>query len=80
MEIGVPPNRRESVAAVCAEGTLTVPEKAITYDAKRNAFIDVPAPGTPTGKERKAVTLGVSNGTKTEIVQGLTEGQKIILQ
>src|SRR5215475_3481412 len=62
------------------KGTLVVPEKAITYDAKRNAFVEVPAPGTPTGKERKAVTLGVSNGTKTEIVQGLTEGQKVILQ
>ncbi len=62
------------------KGTLVVPEKAITYDARRDAFVDVPAPGTPTGKERKPVTLGVSNGTRTEIVQGVSEGQKIILQ
>jgi HlyD family secretion protein len=62
------------------KGTLLVPEKAITYDSGRNAFIDIPAPGTPTGKERKPVSLGVSNGTRTEVVQGLTEGQKIILQ
>jgi len=62
------------------KGTLTVPEKAVIYDAQRNASVEVPAPGTRLGKEKKAVKVGVSNGTKTEIVQGLTEGQKVILQ
>ena len=62
------------------KGTLTVPEKAVIYDAQRNAFVEVPAPGTRSGKERKAVKVGLSNGTKTEIVQGLTDGQKVILQ
>jgi HlyD family secretion protein len=62
------------------KGTLTVPEKAVIYDAQRNASVEVPAPGTRSGKEKKAVKVGVSNGTKTEIVQGLTEGQKVILQ
>lgn len=62
------------------KGTLTVPEKAISYDAQRNAFVDIPAPGMPAGKEHRAVTLGVSNGTRTEVVQGLTEGQRVILQ
>ncbi|MBI4473375.1 MAG: efflux RND transporter periplasmic adaptor subunit [Acidobacteria bacterium] len=62
------------------KGTLVVPEKAIIYDTQRAAWIEVPAPGTPTGKERKQVQIGISNGTRTEIVQGLTEGQKVILQ
>jgi HlyD family secretion protein len=62
------------------KGTLVIPEKAVIYDAQRNASVEVPAPGTRSGKERKAVKVGVSNGTKTEIVQGLTEGQKVILQ
>ncbi len=62
------------------KGTLTVPEKAVIYDAQRNASIEVPAPGTSSGKEKKSVKVGVSNGTKTEIVQGLAEGQKVILQ
>jgi RND family efflux transporter, MFP subunit len=60
--------------------TLIVPEKAVIYDAQRNASVEVPAPGTPAGKEKRAVKIGVSNGTRTEIVQGLTEGQKVILQ
>jgi HlyD family secretion protein len=61
-------------------GTLTVPEKAVIYDAQRNAFVEVPVPGSPTGKDRRPVKIGVSNGTRTEIVQGLTEGQRVILQ
>ena len=60
--------------------TLTLLEKAIIYDAQRNAWVEVPAPGSPTGKERKAVKIGVSNGTRTQIVQGLSEGDKVILQ
>jgi HlyD family secretion protein len=61
-------------------GTLTVPEKAVIYDAQRNAFVEVPVAGSPTGKDRRPVKIGVSNGTRTEIVQGLTEGQRVILQ
>src|SRR5215471_4627226 len=62
------------------KGTLMIPEKAVIYDSQRNASVEVPAAGVPSGKERKPVKVGVSNGTKTEIVQGLTEGQKVILQ
>jgi HlyD family secretion protein len=62
------------------KATLIVPEKAVIYDAQRLAWIEVPAPGTPTGRERKQVKVGFSNGTRTEVVQGLTEGQKVILQ
>src|SRR4029453_9107320 len=62
------------------KGTLVVPEKAVIYDAQRNAYVEVPGAGTRSGKEKKAVKVGLSNGTKTEIVQGLTDGQKVILQ
>ena len=62
------------------KGTLTVPEKAVIYDAQRNASIEVPAAGTRSGKEKKSVKVGLSNGTRTEIVQGLADGQKVILQ
>jgi len=62
------------------KATLILPEKAIIYDAQRNTFIETPAPGTRTGKQLVSVKVGVSNGTKTEIVQGVAEGQKVILQ
>ncbi len=60
--------------------TLIVPEKAVIYDAQRAAWIEVPAPAVPAGRERRSVKIGFSNGTRTEIIQGLTEGQKVILQ
>jgi HlyD family secretion protein len=62
------------------KGTMLVPEKAVIYDAQRNASIEVPQPGTPKGRERKKIKVGFSNGTRTEVVEGLNEGQKVILQ
>jgi HlyD family secretion protein len=60
--------------------TLLVPEKAVIYDAQRNASIEVPQPDIPKGRERKKIKVGFSNGTRTEVVEGLNEGQKVILQ
>jgi HlyD family secretion protein len=62
------------------KNTLIVPEAAVIYDNKRNASVDVVAPGSKTGKERRAIKVGVSNGTRTQVLSGLTEGQKVVLQ
>lgn len=62
------------------KATLIIPESAIIYDAQRHASVDVPAPGTPKGRERKAIKVGVSNGTRTQVLEGISEGQKVILQ
>lgn len=62
------------------KSTLIVPEKAVIYDAQRTAWIEVPATAKPGGKEKRQIKVGISNGTRTEVVQGLTEGQKVILQ
>ena len=37
-------------------------------------------PPAETGKRRVAVTTGISNGSKTQILKGLSEGQQVILQ
>jgi HlyD family secretion protein len=62
------------------KSTLIIPESAIAYDAQRNPSVEVPAPSLPTGRERRPIKLGVSNGTKTEVLDGLSENQQIILQ
>jgi HlyD family secretion protein len=62
------------------KGTLVVPEGAIVYDAKRNASVDVYVPGSKTGRDRRAIKVGVSNGTRTQVLGGLTEGQRVVLQ
>jgi HlyD family secretion protein len=60
--------------------TLVVPEAAIIYDTKRNASVDVYVPGAKNQRERRPVKIGVSNGTKTQVLSGLGEGQKVLLQ
>ena len=62
------------------KGTLIIPESAISYDAERNPSVEVPAPASPGGKQKKAIKIGVSNGTKTEVLEGLIENQQVILQ
>ncbi|MCL4849105.1 MAG: efflux RND transporter periplasmic adaptor subunit [Acidobacteria bacterium] len=74
-------NMTANAEIVLAEypGSLIIPEAALTYDAQRNAFVDVPAPTEPGGRRRVQVTLGVGNGTRTQVVEGLTAGDKVIL-
>ncbi len=62
------------------KGTLLVAEAAIVYDAQRNASVDLVTATSKTGRERKPIKIGVSNGTRTQVVSGLTEGQKVVLQ
>jgi len=58
---------------------LILPEAAVTYDAQKRAFVDVAAPGTRTGRKKVPVKVGVSNGTKIQIVEGLQAGDKVVL-
>jgi HlyD family secretion protein len=62
------------------KSTLIIPESAIAYDAQRNPSVDVPSSATPTGRERRPIKVGVSNGTKTEVLDGLSENQQVVLQ
>ena len=58
---------------------LLIPEAAITYDASKKAFVDVAAPGTRTGRKKTAIKVGVGNGTKIEVLDGLKAGDKLVL-
>lgn len=62
------------------KGVLTVPENAVVYDGQRNASIDVPDKSKKDGSRRIPVKAGISNGSVTEIVSGLKEGDQVILQ
>lgn len=61
-------------------GVLLVREGAVIYDAQRNSWVEVPDPTAPTGRRRVAVQLGISNGIKTELIAGLNEGDRVVLQ
>ncbi|MCI0337092.1 MAG: efflux RND transporter periplasmic adaptor subunit [Acidobacteria bacterium] len=62
------------------KGVLLVPESAVIYDTQRHASVELPEPGGPKGREKRAIKAGISNGTRTEVLEGLSEGQKVILQ
>ena len=58
---------------------LIVPEAAVVYDGKKNAFVEVPDEAADGGRRRVAVTLGVGSGTRTEVLTGLKAGDKVLL-
>jgi HlyD family secretion protein len=62
------------------KGVLLIPESAVIYDKDRNASAEVPDPKGPKGRRKVAVKIGISNGVKTELVSGLNEKDKVILQ
>lgn len=62
------------------KGTLIIPESAIIYDGQHKAWVDAASSSSPNGKERKAIRTGISNGTRTELLEGLKEGDKVVLQ
>jgi HlyD family secretion protein len=62
------------------KSALTVPEQAIVYDNQKNAFAFVPDPKEKDGQRKIPVKVGISNGSKTEILDGLKEGDTVVLQ
>lgn len=62
------------------KGILIVPEGAIIYDKDRKATVEIPEPSAKDGKKKIDVVVGISNGSKTELLSGLKEGQQVILQ
>ena len=62
------------------KGVLTVPENAVSYDGQKNASVDIPDKNVKEGKHKVAVKVGLSNGSVTEILSGLKEGDQVVLQ
>jgi HlyD family secretion protein len=62
------------------KNALLIPESAVIYDTQRSPAVEFPAPGQPNGREKRPIKTGISNGTRTEVTDGLREGEKVILQ
>ncbi|HEY7444079.1 MAG TPA: efflux RND transporter periplasmic adaptor subunit [Vicinamibacterales bacterium] len=60
-------------------GALIVPEAAITYDAQRKPSVEVFDPAAKDGRRRTPIKVGISNGTRTQVLDGLKEGDRVIL-
>lgn len=59
---------------------LLIPEGALVYAKNKSLSVQVPDPKSGTGWRSVPVKIGISNGVKAEVVAGLNEGQKVILQ
>lgn len=59
---------------------LTVPEGAIVYNKDKSAAVQVPDPTNEKGFRKVAITTGIGNGARTEVLKGLREGEQVILQ
>ena len=62
------------------KGVLTVPEDAVIYDNQKNASVQVPDKNQKNGWRKVPVTVGLSNGSVTEITSGVKEGDQVVLQ
>jgi HlyD family secretion protein len=59
---------------------LAIPEGAILYNKDKSTSVQVPDPTAEKGLRKIAITTGIGNGAKTEILKGLNEGQQVVLQ
>jgi HlyD family secretion protein len=62
------------------KGVLTVPESAVIYDSQKKATVEIPDKKQKEGKRKVPVTVGLSNGSVTEILSGLKEGDTVVMQ
>jgi HlyD family secretion protein len=61
------------------KSVLQVPEGSIIYDNQKKASVEIPDPKGKEGKRKVPVTIGISNGAKTELLSGLKEGDQVVL-
>jgi HlyD family secretion protein len=59
--------------------SLLIPEAAVTYDAQKNPSVDLVDAQARNGRRKAPVKLGVGNGTKIQVLEGLKAGDKIVL-
>jgi HlyD family secretion protein len=62
------------------KNVLNVAESSLIYDQNKSASVEVPDSKAKDGKRKIAIKAGISNGAKTEILSGLSEGQQVVLQ
>jgi len=59
---------------------LAIPEGAVVYNKDKSTAVQQPDPTNEKGLRKVAIATGISNGARTEVLSGLSEGQQVILQ
>ncbi len=61
------------------KNVLLVPETSLVYDKDKSTWAQLLAPGTKQGWRKVPVKIGISNGQRTQVTEGLKEGDKLVL-
>jgi HlyD family secretion protein len=59
---------------------LLIKESALSYDEDRNSFVQLYDSSQETLMRKVPVEIGLSNGTLTEVISGLNDGDKVVIQ
>lgn len=62
------------------KAVLMIPEGAIVYDKDKKASVEIADTKAKDGKRKSDITVGISNGAKTEVLAGLKENEQVVLQ
>ncbi len=62
------------------KNVLTVPENAVIYDSNKQASVDIPDSKQKDGMRKIPIQVGISNGSITEVLGGLKQGDTVVLQ
>ena len=60
--------------------TLVIPEASIVYGESGATSVEVPDRSEESGKKKVAIKTGISNGVKTEVLEGLKEGDAVVVR
>ena len=61
------------------KGVLLVPETALVYEKDKTTWAQLLAPGTRQGWRKVPVKIGISNGQRTQVTEGLKAGDQLVL-
>lgn len=61
------------------KGVLLIPEAALVYDKDKNVSAQLLEPTAKTGWRKAPIKVGISNGQRSEVKEGLKEGDKLVL-
>jgi HlyD family secretion protein len=61
------------------KAVLLVPEAALVYDKDKNVSVQLLDPSAKQGWRKVPIKIGISNGQKTQVLEGVKEGQKFVL-
>lgn len=59
---------------------LIIPEGAVIFENDQKSYVEVPDSTSEIGRRRTEVEIGISTGTRAEVLSGLDEGARVILQ